>query len=121
MTAFLHIFGTLAVCALVALTVCIYVNVRQGNQLIMSLKDDLNAAVAAIQQKDDAIVALVGTLNTQIAALQAQVNQNRTQIDPAVVQAAIDALNAESSKIATALSTPVTTDPAPGTPTAPAQ
>ena len=111
MTTFLHIFATLAVCAIVATTVLIYVNVTKGNRLIMSIADDLNTAVTSLKAKDDQIIALVtsqGTtianLNATVAALQAQVNAG--SVDPAAVQGAIDALNTEAQRVAAALPGP---------------
>lgn len=109
----------IATTVMLALVACIYYRVTKGNRLIMSLADDLNTAIVALKGKDDQIIALVtsqGTtivnLNATIAALQAQVNAG--SVDPAVVQGAIDALNAEAVRVAGAL--PTAAPPTQGTP-----
>lgn len=86
----------------------IHIIVTKGNHLIMSLADDLNTAVASLKDKDDQIIALVtsqnttiANLNAAVAALQAQVNAG--SVDPAAVQGAIDALNAEAQRVSAAL------------------
>lgn len=101
----LHYLATAVTLSMVA---CIYYRITKGNRLIMSLSDDLNTAVAGLKAKDDQIIALVtsqtttiANLNATVAALQAQVNAG--SVDPAAVQGAIDALNAEAQRVSAAL------------------
>lgn len=83
-------------------------DISKGTKRIMALQDDLNAAVASLKAKDDQIIALVtsqgttiASLNAAVTALQAQLQQTGA-IDPAAVQGAIDALNAEAARVAAA-------------------
>jgi len=104
----LFIWHSLLLIAVLAVSLIDIIKTTKGNRLIMSLADDLNTAVASLKDKDDQIIALVtsqtttiANLNATVAALQAQVNAG--SVDPAAVQGAIDALNAEATRVSAAL------------------
>ena len=71
----------------------------------MAALDDLMAAVAADQAASDAAVALLGTLNTQVATLTQTIADLQGQANPDL-QPAIDQLTAITTELTAAEAPP---------------